>query len=327
MKYVLGIDQGASKTHVMVMDETGKVRSLAKGKGGCHSCVSMEISMSHIQKAAEEALYASGLTKDDIYCVGAGLTGVDWDFESDLLKEAIKRTLGIERVIVVNDCIVAMRSSVSSEISGVICVGSGTNCAVKNRDELFVYGFYIPDEDQGGMSLGMKTVQAVLDAEVGLERETALKAPVLKFFNVERTEQLLYKKATGQITESDYLRLPILLEETAVKGDFVAIKIWEDYGKRLAQFMTARIKIMGIQNEAIEIVLSGSIFKCKIAQFIDTVKGEILKCVPRATVTSAVYEPIIGAALLGLDEIYQHEIPVTVYENIEKSSEFFNIKR
>lgn len=328
MKYVLGLDQGSSKTHAMVADKSGNVLGLAKSRGVCHSSVSLEAAMDAVEEAADRALYQSGLTGSDITCVAAGLTGTDWDYEVKLLQDAVGRRLGIPRVRVVNDCIIAMRADSVSDVSGVICVGSGTNCAIRNRGDQFVYGFYIPDEQQGGMSLGRKTVQAVLDAHVGLSEQTALEQPVLRFFEVDTVDRLLYKRAMHQISGQDYLKLPILLEEAAVNGDAVSLKIWEDYGKTLASFVTARMKKMGMKEEKIEIILSGSIFKCRLPQFIRRVKEEILAYAPNAAVKSAVYEPIVGAVLLGLDELYQTEmLPKTVYKNLEASAERFPIRR
>ena len=326
MKYVLGLDQGSSKTHAIVTDEAGRVLGMARSRGVCHSAVSLEAAMDAIEEAAEEALAQAGITRQEITCVAAGLTGTDWDFEVKLLENAVRKRLKIDRVHVVNDCIIAMRAGSDKEVTGVLCVGSGTNCAIRKGDELFVYGFYIPDEAQGGMCLGHKAVQAVFDAHVGLLPETVLEGYLLKHFGVETVDQLLYMRATHQIDEREYLTLPILLEQAAAQGDEVALGIWEEYGKTLAKYVTARMRLMGLEKEEIEIVLSGSIFKCRIQTFFDAVTAGIHSYAPHAAVKSAVYEPIVGAALLGLDNIFG-KAPDIVYENLEKSARHFPIKR
>lgn len=326
MKYILGLDQGSSKTHAIVTDELGNVLGLARSRGVCHSSVSLEAAMDAIEEAADEALRQSGLTREDINCVSAGLTGTDWDYEVKLLEDAVRERLGIETVRVVNDCIIAMRAGSASDVAGIICVGSGTNCAIRNRGDLFVYGFYIPDEEQGGMCLGRKAVQAVLNAQVGLEEATSLTEPVLRFFGVKTVDELLYRKATHRIDGSEYLKLPILLERAAAEGDAVSLKIWEDYGKTLAKYITVRMRLMGLKEEKIEIILSGSIFKCKLPQFTENVVEGIHAFAPNAVVKSAVYEPIVGAALLCLDDLYE-TLPDRVYENLEVSSARFPIKR
>lgn len=327
MRHVMGIDQGGSKTYAIIVDEEGTVRGFGKSGGTCLTNGDSGKNLDYVELAAREALEESGLSMAEIDHIAAGLTGIDWEDEADILADALREKFAKDEICVVNDCIIAMRAGSSSEVSGVICVGSGTNCAVKNRDELFIYGFYIPDEYQGGWSLGRKAVQAVFDAEMGLIQSTRLREVLLDYFHLDSVDKLLYKRATKNISGQEYLGIPILLEETALENDAVALGIWEDFGRHLAKFITARIELMGISDERIEIVLSGSIFKCKIPRFIQVVREEITQAAPNAKVTPSVYEPIVGAALLGLDRLYGTELPGYVYENLEKSAEYYSIKR
>lgn len=327
MRYVLGIDQGGSKTYAMIVNETGEVLGFGKSEGTCMAEGKSDKNLEYIEYAADEALEESRITLDQIDCIVAGLTGIDWADEAEKIAKDLRMRFNKEKICVVNDCIIAMRAGSSSDISAVICVGSGTNCAVKNKEEQFIYGFYIPDEYQGGWSLGKKAVQAVFDAEMGLTEPTRLKEVLLDYFGMETVDELLYRRATIGISSQEYLGIPILLEQTALENDAVALMIWTDFGKHLAQFITARMKIMGILDEKIEIVLSGSILKCKIPGFIQTIADEITRLAPDAQISSSVYEPIVGAALLGLDSLYENELPKQVYDNLEKSAEIYDIKR
>lgn len=327
MRYVLGIDQGGSKTYAIIVNETGDVLGFGKSEGTCLIEGKSDQNLDYIEYAVDKALEESRLNLDQIDYIVAGLTGIDWDDEAEKIEKDLRTRFNKEKICVVNDCIIAMRAGSSSSVSAVICVGSGTNCAVRKEDELFIYGFYIPDEYQGGWSLGKKAVQAVFDAEMGLTEPTRLKSVLLDYFGMEKVEDLLYKRATKGISSQEYLGIPILLEQTALENDAVALGIWTDFGTHLAQFITARMKIMGILDEKIEIVLSGSILKCKIPGFIQTVSDEITSLAPRAQIRSSVYEPIVGAALLGLDSMYRNDLPEQVYDNLEKSAEIYSIKR
>ena len=326
MKYVLGIDQGGSKTHAIIMDETGLVRGLGKSYGVCHSSSTMEKAMQAVEESAREALKQGGLSMEDISCAAAGMTGVDWNYEAKLLENAIRKKLEIKNVYVVNDCIIAMRAGTTNEVSGVLCVGSGTNCAVKNKDDLFVYGFYIADEHQGGMSLGRKTIRAVFDSHMGLIGETVLTGELLSYFKVSTVDELLFKSATGQIEAREYLYIPQILEKAGLAGDKEAVAIWEQYGKTLAGYVTVRMKKMELRDEEIEIILSGSVFKCRVPEFKAAVSREIKAYAPNALIKESVYEPVVGAGLLGLDHLFKIIEP-EVYENLEKSAECFPIKR
>ena len=56
MKYILGIDQGSSKTHVIIGDETGHILGLGTGCGACHQVHGLEYAMNAVKEAAEAGL-------------------------------------------------------------------------------------------------------------------------------------------------------------------------------------------------------------------------------------------------------------------------------
>lgn len=272
------------------------------------------------------ALESSHLTLQDVTTVVGGLTGVDWDYEAPLLEEAIQKHFPKARVKVVNDCIIAMRAATRKERCGILCAGSGLNCAVQNGDECFAYGFYIPDEHQGGCSLGKKAVQAVFDSHMGLLPETSLTERLLARFQARTVDELLFLRVTGKISDSDYLSLPILIAEEARAGDTVAADIWINYGKLIANYLVARAEKMGIGREKMDVVLSGSIFKCQFLEFRRAVKDEILRRLPGAHVIEAAYEPVVGAAVIGL-QIVHGEVAKEIYGNLEETSKQFPLRR
>lgn len=82
---------------------------------------------------------------------------------------------------------------------------------------------------------------------------------------------------------AEELKLPVTIKSStclkaALEGDPVAKDIWTKTGKRMAQCMTARIRKMHMEYEPVEVVLSGSVFKCRAPQLIESVTGEILDC-------------------------------------------------
>ena len=287
MRYVLGIDQGGSKTHAVIADQEGRLLGMGKSYGACHSSTSLDYAVQAVVQAADQALSECGLQKEDVTAVLGGLTGID---------------------------------------CGILCAGSGLNCAVQNGEDCFVYGFYIPDEYQGGWSLGKKAVQAVFDAHMGLLEKTELTPRLLEHFQAQSVDELLYMQVMGKIKSSDYLNLPIILEEAACRGDRTAGNIWIQYGKRIVVYLEARMRKMGILECDTDIVLSGSIFKCKFQGFQDAVEREILKKMPGANVIAAEYEPVIGAVLMGLKRM-NRVLAGGIYRNIEEGAARFPVRR
>ncbi len=326
MDYVLGIDQGGSKTHAVIADETGKILGMGKSYGACHSSSSIEYAIGAVMEASEEAFKQCGLLRDDVTTIVGGLTGIDWDYEAELLENSIREYFPKADIKVVNDCIIAMRAASRRNYCGILCAGSGLNCAVQKDDECFVYGFYIPDEYQGGWSLGKKALQAVFDSEMGLLEKTSLTGQLLKYFHTKTVDELLYRRVKGKISSKEYLALPMILEEEAKRGDKVATDIWLDFGRTIVNFLAVRIKKMGIINKKVDIVLSGSIFKCQLEEFRTTIREEILKKMPNANIIESKYEPIIGAVLMGLQRLHG-DLTDEIYENIRKSGDNYPVWR
>lgn len=326
MRYVLGLDQGGSKTHAMIADEDGNILGMGRSYGACHSSTGLEHAVTAIIKAADQALGQCGLQRKDINVIVGGLTGVDWDDEAGILEAAIRVYFPESDIVVVNDCIIAMRGGTKKRDCAILCIGSGFNCAVQSGDECFVYGFYIPDEYQGGFCLGIKTIQAVLDAHIGIVPETVLTQMVLEYFQIKSVDALLYMKVKGKIKDRDYLYLPMLLEKAALSGDQAAAAIWEDYGRHVAVYLTARMEKMGILENEADIVLSGSIFKCRYKNFIGTVKKEIYSKAPNVSIIEARYEPVVGAVLMAVQKL-RGTLPEQMEAHLEEAAEKYEILR
>lgn len=322
MRYILGIDQGASKTHAILSDDQGNVLGLLRETGLVSGLPAVEL----LSRAVHRLLAQTGIALEQVEMLVAGLNGIDWPGDAQQQEQAIRDRLGIRQVQVVNDCIIALRAETAARYAAVICVGSGTNCAVRKDDQLFTYGFYIPDEHQGGMALGHWAVQSVFDAEMGLLPETALCPAILEKLNAPTVDALLRRRAEGGLTPADYLSLPVTLEQVALAGDAVALNIWREYGRILASYPIARMEKMGLLEEPVQVVLSGSIFKCRVEAFHQAVREALLARAPKAVITPAVYEPIVGAVLMGLEAIHG-SLPRNVSDNLRRSAKCHSISR
>ena len=326
MKYVMGIDQGSSKTHVIIGDESGNIMGFGKSHGACHSSTGIDYAMHAISEAMQTALTQAKLGLDDIAVLAAGMTGVDWEFEYGLLQEKLEKLTGVPHVVVVNDCIIAMRAGSTHRYGAVLCAGSGLNCAVRNKNgKEFVYGFYIDEEYQGGSALGRACVRAVTDAYAGLEEETMLTEILLRKFSCKDVDELLLKKVTDRLTLQDYLSLPIDFEEAARLGDRTAKAILYRFGYQFGRYVSTALRRMEMLDYEVEVVLSGSIFKCREPELREGVEDYLKREAPLAKLVNAVYEPIVGAYLLAI-EAAGNETTLAMC-NIERNSLEFPLKR
>lgn len=329
VKYVLGLDQGGSKTHAVVADMEGNILGIGCGAGACHSVIGLEAATAAIYDASMQAIGAAGITTAQIAVVAAGLTGVDWPHETQLLTAAVSDTLHIpqEKIIVVNDCLIALRAGTSKPSGCILCAGSGLNCAVRHPDgREYTFGFYIEDRCQGGSALGMRTVQAVFDAEAGLCAKTALTEKVLRYMECNTVDEMLFKHVTTGLGTEKILRLPPVLEEAALEGDMVAKEVLRVFARDIARYVVVGLRRFDMFAFNTEVVLSGSIFKCRAPELIDTVTDVILSSAPNVTILESIYEPVIGAMLLALDHIEDADRAL-IQEHIERDAKRFNMVR
>ncbi len=322
MGYILGIDQGSSKTHVIIGDYQGNLLGTGKSYGACHSVSGLSYAMGAISQAVQQAFSESGLSWKDVSILAAGLTGVDWDYETELLTKELRQCSGVQDILVKNDCIIAMRAGTMSKYRSVICAGSGLNCAIhKSEEEEFVLGFYIENEFQGGFGLGKACLKKVFASEIGLEKATVLTKMLLEYFHAETVDDLLHMRTVGKISHDQYLYLPILLEQAALMNDSVALSIWESFGTQYGKYIVSGLRRMELLGEESEVVVSGSIFKCKSPALKQAVEREIMQYAPRAKIIDAEFEPVVGAYLLGLDHQSGVEFDIhnlTLRESAEK---------
>jgi len=329
LKCILGIDQGGTKTHALISDLQGNLIGFGCSYGACHSTEGMQCAMCAVQEAVRIALEQAEITGKEIVSVAAGMTGVDWADEAELLKQELINTLQLQGVpvTVVNDCMIALRASVSGSSGCILCAGTGLNCGVRDgRGHEYCFGFYIPDEDQGGMALGRRALRAVYDAESGKGSRTLLTQLILEDAGYVSTDALLRAHVTGQLSGNWISGLPILLEEAAIRGDAVAVHILKEFGMNAALYVVAALRRFSMENDPVKVVLSGSVFKCKAPELLDAVRATILKSAPYAEIIESEMEPVTGAVLLAADALYG-AASVLFYEHIKRDALRFHMIR
>jgi N-acetylglucosamine kinase-like BadF-type ATPase len=327
MPRILSIDQGGTKTDVLIADEKGNIL----GYGNDRDWDSAEgerraVRMIRIRHAADKAVKEAGLQLSDIDSVSAGCIGADWDFEYELGRKNIRNALGVQSVEIYNDCIGALRGG--TEMLGkdcaVLCLGTGANCAVFNQDgEMHTYHYYFKSIHQGAAAIGNFIFQAVIDAHAGLAEETALTRILLKETGYSSVDELLMMLTTGRTEEEKPWYYPVyqeycpLLFRAIAEGDKVSIEYLDWLCGELVEYIVVGVKKLSIGERGFDVVLSGGVSKG------GDIMGERLRChldrrLPNARFVEARLEPVVGALLLGYDKLYPNGVPEDVMKTLDK---------
>jgi len=302
MDAVLGIDQGGTKTHAAVFSTAGQPLGFGSSGGSYHSIRGMDHAMERVREAADAACLQSGIRKKDIKAVRAGMTGADFADEIEDLTKSLTEQFPGSGVQVVNDCIVAFHAGSELKYGAVICAGTGLNCAVLTPDgRQFIWGEYISPW-KGCDLLYNKVMEVVFEAETSLRPPTDLTGIILKYFSVADVDTLLYDWIKKRLSAQRFSRLPILVDYHAARGEGTCRSLLADFGISCARYAVAGLRRLDMLDIPIEVVLSGSVFKSCSSLLKDTVSEQIRAEAPRAVVVEARYEPVVGGALLALED-------------------------
>jgi N-acetylglucosamine kinase-like BadF-type ATPase len=299
---IIGIDQGGTFTRAVVCSLDGRLLGYGCAPGACHAFQGMPRAMQVVQQAVQASLAQADSKIEEVRLVFGGFTGADWADEYPLLQKNVGAALGIQTVFIANDSIIAMRGGSEYPYGAILIAGSGGNCAVRApAGREYIYGYYQEAALQGGGGLGRRTLDAVYQAEDGRRPPTRLTGRVLSFYGFHCVEELLRAEVENRLPGGIKELAPLVFEE-ALSGDRTAATILRDFGKGSAKLVTNGLRRFNMTGLALDVVLSGSVFKGVGSLLVDTLRTEIQRTAPLARLVNARYEPVVGAALLGMEK-------------------------
>ena len=299
--HIVGVDGGTTKTIALVCDRTGRIVGAARG-GGSNWCPDVEIPMAVVIGAVQDAVRAAGLAAQDVELALCCLAGADWPEDHTRRQQVLEQAGIARRVIVKNDAFAGLRAGAHATYGVVVTAGTGTNTAVIAPDgREWAFGYYV--HDGGAASLSWGAIQAVLRQEDGRGQATTLTPWILDRLGYPHPDDLLRAIVAGQIAHQERFALCPLVFAAAEAGDAVATDLLVEQGTALAEYVTAALRRFGMEKTAVDVVLSGSLFKGTGPVLVDTVTQAIHRVCPRARIVRASLEPAVGAVLLGFDAL------------------------
>ena len=314
MKYYLGVDQGGTKTEAAVCSEEGEI--LGYGANAGLQCPyfrdEQEIYLRHIHAACRTALEQAGLDLPQISTVCASLNGADWGFEYVPLAVRLTRLLQCGDVILVNDCIGAMRGGSLEENCAVVCAGTGANIAVcrEGREDL-IYGYFVPPSIQGGSALGQQMFHAALEEYTGVGPPTLLTEMLLRRTGYDSVRSLFMDLTLGKF-ELTYSELAQDFLLACVEGDETAGRIAWEYAEHTARYVRAGLRRQELGEAAIDLVYSGSVFKDNGIAVTRRITELLHRDFPKLRCIDAPFEPVCGCLL----EIFRRDCGARVPDSV-----------
>lgn len=304
MNYILGIDQGGTKTVAIIADGQGRILGVSTDSGAYFPSDGMDCAMKIMLHVSERAAKLAGIELSDVALAVVGMTGMDFPNQKEMLKTELEQTLGIHNIVVVNDCIIAMYGGTKKSVGAVICAGTGLNMAVRaGEDKEFVLGFYIEESLQGGSALARRAVRKTFDAELGLCGQTQLTQVLLDHFHAGTVDDLLYISETEPTFYTQARMLVPQIIEVAAKGDKVIDSLLKEMAQEMSDCLICGLKKLCLLDTKMDVVLSGSVLKGPNNPLTDYLGKFIVNNAPKVSIVGARYEPVVGACILGLNQL------------------------
>jgi N-acetylglucosamine kinase-like BadF-type ATPase len=298
---LLGIDGGNTKTIAVVAAPDGTILGTGRvDRNADLYKVGIERATAVHREAADIAMAAAGLGDEGGIAVALSSAGADWPEDIEELRGALADRW--PRVVVVNDAIGALRAAVPDGPGVVVVCGTGTATGARGPDGTTWHSSFW-QETQGGHELGVRTLQAVYRAELGIDPPTVLTERVLRATGEPTVEALLHHASGRAVTERrEPGTLAWILLEAADEGDAEARSIVQRHGASLGATALAGARRVGINLAApFPLALGGGVLRHPSRSLRDAIASTVRTAAPRVEAVEPELEPAAGALLLAFD--------------------------
>jgi len=306
LDYVAGIDGGATKTICIIADNEGKV--LGRGVSGPSNYHNVRTSavkkalLQSIKRAASNARL--GRSRLKVACFG--MAGLDSPYDRKVIPKLIREEIKFcEKITVVHDSVIALYGATGGAPGLIVEAGTGSFAAGLNkRGEIKRVGGWgnIIGDEGSAYEIGRQALKVFLRSYDGREMKTLLTEKIMKMLKLRVEEDLMQRVYAERMSISEIAAVAPLVTEAADEGDAVAKRILTEAGRELASYAIAIAKALGMENEDVEIYMTGGVFKAG-GHVLKPFEEEIRKIMPKARLASPKFEPAMGAAFLALREL------------------------
>jgi len=306
---LLAVDGGGSKIDAALLRRDGSVLGAARIRtvdndengGDRHMLQVLEAVAAACRDAGRDP-EAHPVAEVGMYC----LAGADLPQDDRKIARWLSKRGTTQRDLVRNDTFAVLRAGTERRWGVAVVCGSGTNCAAvapDGRVTRFPAVGPISGDWGGGADLGNAAAWYAMRAEDGRGPTTELRQAVPAHFGLRRPRQLMEALHFGTIDEHRLAELAPLVFEVARGGDPVARGIAERQADEIVLMAVTAIRRLHMSRLDVHVVCGGGIFRTKDRAFFDRIRGGLRAVAPASEIRILTAPPLIGAALLGLDEI------------------------
>jgi N-acetylglucosamine kinase-like BadF-type ATPase len=305
---VLAIDGGNSKTDLALVRADGELLALVRGPLSSPHHIGLAGALQVIDDLLLEALSDAGIENGAGPVADVGqllLAGVDFPSEVDEMQKAAAARGFARKLTVGNDTLAVLRAGTEDGWGVAVVCGAGINCVgvtPDRRQARFPALGWTTGDWGGGYDVGLAATMAAARSEDGRGAKTTLERAVPAHFGLETPMQLAEAVHAGRIEQRRVIELaPVVFAEAERDPEAAAIV------DRLAEEVVTMIRVilerLELTQEPVPVALGGGLMQSGDERLIGAVKAGLARVAPAVSVHVTSSPPIVGAALLGLDEL------------------------
>lgn len=304
----VAVDGGNSKTDLAVFRADGELLALVRGPMSSPHHLGLEGSLQLLGGLLEDALGQAGLDGSNgpvAELAQLQMAGVDVPAEEDELREAAERRGWARRIHVGNDTFAVLRAGTDRGWGVAVVCGAGINCvgvSPDGRQARFPALGPITGDWGGGYDVGLAALAAAARSEDGRGPRTTLETAVPKHFGLATPHELAEALHRKRIDLRRLAELPPVVFTAAAEDD-VAAEIVDRLASEVVAFARVALERLGLEREPAEVLLGGGLLQGGDGRLLAAIEGGLHDVAPAVAVRPASSPPIVGAALLALDEL------------------------
>jgi N-acetylglucosamine kinase-like BadF-type ATPase len=305
---VLAVDGGGVKTDLALLETSGALLSLVRGGRSQAYYLGVDGCVEVLESLLDTAVAQAGLGPLERPFAATAqvlMAGVDLPEDRLALTARIEQQGWSAGVVVGNDTLALLRAGTDRGWGIAVVCGTGINCvgvAPDGREARFLSFGPVTGDWGGGGDVGLSALAAAVQSADGRGPRTRLEHAVPAHFGLSDPFEVARAIHLEEMPIACVAELaPVVLAVCA--EDPVAAGIVARVADEVIAFATAAIRRLELTGADPDVVLGGSLLRAVPPSVIETIAQGVQRLAPDARILVSPSEPIVGAALLGLDAV------------------------
>jgi N-acetylglucosamine kinase-like BadF-type ATPase len=300
---VLGIDGGGTRTRAALVDGMGHLCGFGSAGPSNYQAVGIETAGGNIAEAVAGAWRQAGGDARAADAAFLGMAGVVAEHDRRAIGSIADAQQLAHSVTIDHDIRTALAGGLAGKPGIALIAGTGSSCYGRRADGLAWrsggWGHLI-DDPGSGYWLGVQGLAAITRAFDGRGEATSLAAPMMERLGIRAMDEVLHLAGAEGLRKDEIAALAPLVLRIASYGDRVARNIVARGSDELARMVEAVMLRLAWDGGA-PVIMTGGV--ASDHYYCEAIRKALDRRAPAAELAETILPPILGAALLALEQI------------------------